>query len=103
MNGALRTDCASCLSRTARNDRTWRQTTPWTPVITRAPTGKSAIDEPLQVLGVAGALHIDFRGCTIDIAKVRGGQLDPDGAEILLQPVALRRSRNGNDPRLLRQ
>ena len=45
----------------------------------------SAIDQPLEMRGVAIALYLDLGGSGIDLREVRGGQDHIDGADVLLQ------------------
>src|SRR4029453_2898471 len=46
-----------------------------------------AVDESLEMLGVAGSLHLDLGGSTLDLAQVVGGQLDGGCAEVLVQTL----------------
>jgi hypothetical protein len=48
--------------------------------------GRSQAGHPFQVLGVAGAVHLDLRGAGLDLGEVTGGELDVGGADVLLQP-----------------
>src|SRR5262245_2379229 len=55
------------------------------------------------MLGIPRAVDVDARGGGFDVAQVRGGQLDRGRAEVLLEPRDLRRARDRDDPRLLRE
>src|SRR6266542_330869 len=57
----------------------------------------------LELLRIAGALHLDLRRSGVDRAEVLGRQVDVRGAEVLLEPVQLRGPRDRHGPRLLRQ
>src|SRR6266542_4941022 len=57
----------------------------------------------LELLRIAGALHLDLRRSGVDGADVVGRQLDVRCAEVLLEPIQLRRPGDRNEPRLLRQ
>src|SRR2546422_1756435 len=63
----------------------------------------SATGPFLEVLRITSSLHRDLRGGALDLAEVVRRQCDVGCSEILLQAVQLRGSRNGHDPRLLRQ
>jgi hypothetical protein len=55
------------------------------------------------VIGVAGALQRHLRGRTLDVVEIAWRQLDGRRAEVLLEPVPLRRARDGHNPWSLRQ
>lgn len=48
-------------------------------------------------------MHSDVCRCTADFGQFFRCQLDGQGVDVLLQPVQLCRSRDRNDPRLLRE
>jgi hypothetical protein len=56
----------------------------------------------LQVLGVPRPVDLDPGRCAIDFLQIIAGELNGCSAEILLEPIALRRSGNRHDPGLLR-
>jgi MFS family permease len=60
----------------------------------------SAVDHPLRSLRVARPLDVDGAGRVGDLALVGGREHDGGGAEVLLEPVQLRRPWDGDDPRL---
>src|SRR6185369_8032621 len=63
----------------------------------------SAARQSLQAFGVPGPLHRDFRGGAIDLTEIVRRQPERRGADVLVQAMKLRRARDGNDPRLLRE
>ena len=50
----------------------------------------------------AATVHCDLRDGRIDLAKIRRRQLDVDRAEVLVQVIDVARTRDRNNPRLLR-
>src|SRR6185503_6614203 len=63
----------------------------------------SAVDHLLRAFGVPVSVHRDPRGSRIDLTQVVRRELDVCRAEVLLQPVKLRRAGNRYDPGPLRQ
>jgi hypothetical protein len=63
----------------------------------------SAPDHLLQMLWVPSAVNRERRRRAIDLAEIIRRQANRGRAKVLLEPMALRRTRNGYDPRLLRQ
>jgi hypothetical protein len=58
---------------------------------------------PLSCFGVPCPMNLDLRDGLFDLAKVVRRKLDAHRAEVLREPMALRRSGDRHDPGLLRQ
>jgi hypothetical protein len=61
----------------------------------------SAADSLLQVCRIPGTLHPDLGNGAVDLAEIVGTQFNVSRSGILLQPMQLGGSGDGNDPGLL--
>jgi len=62
-----------------------------------------AADATCELRGIAGTLHLNAGNRTLDLSKIASGQLHSSRAEVLLQPMQLGGSWDGDDPWLLRK
>src|SRR4030095_8221795 len=62
------------------------------------PALASAVDQSLEVLGVAGSLHLDLGGSALDLGEVVGGQLDGGCSEVLVQALHSAGAGDRHDP-----
>jgi len=83
--------------------RTGHTRRPGSAGVTRSskPEVGSAVDQSLEVLGVAGSLDLDPVGGALDLAEVVGGQRDGGCSEVLFQAFYSTGARDRHDPGLL--
>src|SRR6516165_2838407 len=63
----------------------------------------STVAQLFDLFRVTGSMHRNRGGGTLDVAKIVRRKIDRRRSDVFFQPVQLRRSRNGSDPRLLRK
>ena len=59
------------------------------------------VNDPHLLLIHSTTVHLDFGDCSVDLTKIRGGQLDIDCCQVLTQVIDIACAGDWDDPRFL--